>query len=359
MSRFYTLELSRFLLASWVLFFHFSLIVNTVEIKDPAPESLFFNQFVPLGFHAVPIFWVISGIVITHRYSTVFELKAFFVSRVARLVPLHYLTLLLVLVFQILNRKIAGRDEIYQCCNDTRHFLLHLLMIHGLGFEESYAFNGPSWSISAELLAFIVFALVRSKRAMNIQCSFQVFVIFYFSTVLVVGVSLLYNIDPHRFSRSFASICAFFLGSLVYSSIQYRSFKALFFALIITVIPTMLSAVDDDIGLVFGMNSFLQFPIFILILSFLMWHEFNSNLGRVGNSTLTMRILDSLGKLSFPIYMLHIPISLVLIAFSHYLKVTWSFQTLMTVYFASTCIASYFVNIFYEEPLRKWIVRLV
>ena len=38
--------------------------------------------------------------------------------------------------------------------NDTYHFILNFFFISGWGFEKSYSFNGPIWSVSIELIIY-------------------------------------------------------------------------------------------------------------------------------------------------------------------------------------------------------------
>ena len=51
-----------------------------------------------------------------------------------------------------------GTDFIYQA-NDTWHFVLNLPMATSWGLTPEYSFNGPAWSLSAEILACAVFWL--------------------------------------------------------------------------------------------------------------------------------------------------------------------------------------------------------
>jgi peptidoglycan/LPS O-acetylase OafA/YrhL len=41
--------------------------------------------------------------------------------------------------------------------NDLRHFVLNLFSASYWGFQDGYSFNGPSWSISAEILVYVLF----------------------------------------------------------------------------------------------------------------------------------------------------------------------------------------------------------
>ncbi|MFK4980032.1 hypothetical protein ACI39V_28120, partial [Klebsiella pneumoniae] len=52
-----------------------------------------------------------------------------------------------------------GTGFIYHQQN-LKHFLLSLAMAHYWGFQDNQSFNGPSWSLSTEMLAYAAFWLV-------------------------------------------------------------------------------------------------------------------------------------------------------------------------------------------------------
>ena len=83
----------------------------------------------------------------------------FFVFRFSRLYPLHLATLVAVAILQSLYFRMHGCFFVYQN-NDIRHFLLQLLMASKWGFESGDSFNGPIWSISVEVLVYVVFFLM-------------------------------------------------------------------------------------------------------------------------------------------------------------------------------------------------------
>lgn len=106
------------------------------------------------GWSMVDLFFVLSGYIFAHVYlarSTLSQpgaLACFFKDRFARLYPLHLLTLLMSAVL------LLGRSE-----NTFERFLSHLFMLQAVVLPSSAAFDGPSWSISVELICYIAFAL--------------------------------------------------------------------------------------------------------------------------------------------------------------------------------------------------------
>src|SRR5690606_23543198 len=128
------------------------------------------GQLVGKGYLAVDLFFMLSGFVLTHVYHAEFvrfdpgRYRDFLAARVARLYPLHLLVL-----FAFVATAVAGRlFEFIQ----TGHFeelplegahsvlaiLANLVMLQGLDAGE-LSWNYPSWSISVEFFAYLLFPL--------------------------------------------------------------------------------------------------------------------------------------------------------------------------------------------------------
>jgi peptidoglycan/LPS O-acetylase OafA/YrhL len=109
------------------------------------------------GHYAVQLFWLISGFVFAaayfHRNLTGMDFVA---ARIARLYPLHLLTLLLVAMLQFLSMSYTGGPQIYGN-NSGLNFALQLFMASNWhGFTIS-SFNFPVWSVSMEIVIYTAF----------------------------------------------------------------------------------------------------------------------------------------------------------------------------------------------------------
>ena len=129
----------------------------------------------------------------------------FFLNRFARLYPLHFATLIIVLILQIINLNTISNFQIY-FINDLFHFFLNLFFISSWGFEQGYSFNGPIWSISIEIiiyfLFFVLLALLKKYRL-----------------TLVVLISVIFILANKILNLDFLTLtCArlFFSGVLIY-----------------------------------------------------------------------------------------------------------------------------------------------
>ncbi len=114
------------------------------------------------AFLFVDFFFVLSGFVITHAfYETLRETRdfgRFFLLRLARVYPLHLVMLLLPLAFECARLVLKGPAEAFTGGTSVEGLIANLLMVQSFGFLDTLTWNYPSWSISAELVAYAAFA---------------------------------------------------------------------------------------------------------------------------------------------------------------------------------------------------------
>ena len=108
---FYGIDFLRWLAAFGVVVYHYLLHFQISEIQ----YSSFLNYLIINKEFApkfVWLFWTISGFVFTNIYiSRNINLKKFFISRFARLYPLHFLTLVLVAILQTLSNYFFSHTQ--------------------------------------------------------------------------------------------------------------------------------------------------------------------------------------------------------------------------------------------------------
>jgi peptidoglycan/LPS O-acetylase OafA/YrhL len=122
--------------------------------------------FVRFGYIGVDFFFVLSGLIISHvyleksRHADGQFWRSFIWLRISRLFPVH-----LLIMACLLSAALIGPlfDAEWQHINKTQisdWFSLTFLVRQWL-LPDSYAWNGPAWSVSAELFAYvIIFPLV-------------------------------------------------------------------------------------------------------------------------------------------------------------------------------------------------------
>ena len=151
-----------------------------------------FAQFLHEGYLAVDFFFILSGFVIALNYFNKInltdkrEIAIFYAKRIARIYPLHLLLLLLSLsvplAYFITERTLAegGRYSI-----DA--FFMSIFMIQNWGFTNTLVWNIPSWSISTEFFAYLMFPFI-------VAIIKWVSDKFHFKGVLILTISLFFSI---------------------------------------------------------------------------------------------------------------------------------------------------------------------
>lgn len=114
----------------------------------------------------VDFFFVLSGFIMFHNYGNMAswpEFRRFIGLRLFRTYPLHVVMLLVFLAYETLQYALV---QLYDFPTSTPPFsdnnavslVLNLLLLNGVGLID-LTFNTPSWSISTEFWAYVVFGL--------------------------------------------------------------------------------------------------------------------------------------------------------------------------------------------------------
>lgn len=142
----------RGLAACGVAFLYHPQSLFTDRALSGAPRLL--DWFQLWGWTLVDLFFLISGYIFAHVYLqgegalSRDRLGSFAAARVARLYPLHLFMLVLCAV-------LFWRDP----GNTPFAFVAHLFMMQAFVQPIAHTFDGPTWSISIEVVCYFVFAL--------------------------------------------------------------------------------------------------------------------------------------------------------------------------------------------------------
>jgi len=125
-------------------------------------SSAFFNH----GPVLIDLFFVFSGFLMFTLYSGMRSggaVVGFFQKRVARLYPVHFVMTLVLLAYSGLRFLIGSGEGAALPFNvgatETWWSLLsNLALVQALGLHDSLSFNVPAWTISVEMVAYVVFA---------------------------------------------------------------------------------------------------------------------------------------------------------------------------------------------------------
>ncbi len=318
--------------------------------------------------HAVEVFMILSGFVIFYlieksreRYS-VFIFRRFF-----RLFPVFVLCLIVGVLLNSTHRYILAnvswsenpwiKDQLDLANNDNKyagqHILWHLTMLHGIVPDNilplaDSAFNGPSWSISLEwqyyLIAPLLFMISRNTFG---------FLFFSIAVILVPHLpSLFPSINGGQPMRSFlpTQIAWFYIG--ISSFFYYREVKGFTRpdSKIIKIISlfTIIYLITQTRHL-YGM---IVWFIFFFVVIFDSSHKRNK-------VSIVIRILHGsflqyLGKVSYPIYLLHWPIIIIairfLLFFNPSINTVSAYYILLITVPVFTLLLAHAVHYWIEQP---------
>lgn len=141
-----------------VVVFHFRLVTGA-SLGIDAHTAFFAN-----GYLWVDFFFVLSGFVIAYAYSASlasWERAAygrFLWRRLARIWPLHAVVLLALVPTELAKYLIGWHDRPpFAEGNTAGEFVAGLGLVHAWGIFDHLTWNWPSWSISTEWAAYLLF----------------------------------------------------------------------------------------------------------------------------------------------------------------------------------------------------------
>lgn len=282
-ARFGALDFYRFIAASGVFFFHFAHYAKCDYSTGFGSAVVMFAMF-------VDFFFILSGFVIGISYfeavQSAPEILWFLRKRVARLYPLHVLTLFIFL-FPTLIGLSAHPDKW-----SASSILGELLLVQSWPLNAPLPYNFPSWSISVEWAMYLLFPIV----ALLCRRAGMTALVFIVVAGFIANTMMADQLDPPVWSKVINPVRAiptFAAGILI--SQTYRRF----------VIPQ---------GIMYGLAAFalavvgLVFhapPVFSLVLFAACVYLTASGYAHSSKTVMNNRFFAALGDSSYSLYMLH------------------------------------------------------
>jgi peptidoglycan/LPS O-acetylase OafA/YrhL len=368
-ARFYTLDSLRGIAALGVVFYHWNhfydlepLLKNTDKIEQPFYSI--FRLFYDQGFFAVELFFALSGFIFFWMYSDKIREgsipgKKFFIRRIARLYPLHLITLVAVLILQLAFFRQNKTSFVYDY-NDLYHFILNIFLVSSWGIQKGNSFNGVSWSISVEFFLYITFFLSCKHFGVKVK-NILVWVL--------IGICLR-GVNPPIGQ----GISSFYVGGLTYLAYKavnactpliqkyIKYFLTIFTGLawLVVVLANQYNLIDllenlpidsRTIGKLFtALTVLIFFPLTILVVTLLE--------RRLHSIT---KHLSFFGDISYSVYLIHFPLQLLfalcfkifsvnpIIVYSQYFQV---------LFFLLIIFLSYFSYRKIEIPAQKLLCKI-
>lgn len=144
----------RALFAGWVFAYHLNLQAHYGSFLGPV------GTVIERGNLGVDGFFILSGMVLAHAHPdlgpSINEARWFWAKRLVRIYPVH------IAMIVALCAMIGGAGLLHLHPRDPERFSLpelysHLALVHAWGFSDRWAWNYPSWSISAEWAGYLAF----------------------------------------------------------------------------------------------------------------------------------------------------------------------------------------------------------
>jgi peptidoglycan/LPS O-acetylase OafA/YrhL len=187
----------RALAAFWVFLRHFR--TEIVDALGPGPFTQLVVHISSAGYLGVDLFFILSGFILTYTHLTTMTrgygwrtAVGFLWLRLARVWPLTAFVLMLFGAYFIVQAMSSG-DPGYLAQADPGRLVMHLALLNGW-FPSTLDWNGVDWSVSAEWLAYLTFAvgvvaLARFAAVASRRVMITVIVLLMLP-VLVVGASM-------------------------------------------------------------------------------------------------------------------------------------------------------------------------
>jgi len=339
MNRIYLLDLARGIAAISVVIFHYKIFYYyNISSEKYVLENQPFYGYIKLvyqsGWIAVQFFFLLSGFIFFKLYlHKIYKKKInfynFLILRISRLYPLHLVTLILVLLIYL---ALDSYDFINPIRGDLKHFIYNLFLIQEWGISSFPSFNVPSWSISVEILMYIIFFYIALKQ--NI----------FFYTILVIIISIILFFK-FKFI-GYGGYC-FFVGGLSFMVTDKlklsNQIKIMFFCLIIFL--SIMFLINFNISSI--TNKIISLTIFfpsIINLLYLINNRYPQLGGKV----------SILGDISYSIYLIHFPIILIILFLLNILDLRINFDksAVFLTYLNITFLISFCSYKFLEIPLK-------
>ena len=254
-----SLTIFRFPLAIWVLFHH--LFDENFE-SNQAPNS-WLTMFSDTGSMAVTSFFILSGFVISYSYenSNKPPISSFYFRRILSIYPYFIGTTFAVYFSQPIERE---------------YLLKNIVGIQGFSKSADwFVLNGPSWSVSVEILMYLLFPAVLNMftKVLHPLRLLVGILVFELLITIVIGTNyddqtvfyFLYHFPPFQLFHFLTGILCFKIYKSSQRKIQFSQLTIFLGSTALFLISIFLS--DKTEMLYFKCGAIVVIPTIIFILS--------------------------------------------------------------------------------------------
>jgi len=281
---FAVLDALRGISAVMVVLFHF-----------PIGGMIYRIPCVRYGWMFVDFFFVLSGFVMAHSYGARMReryvgLREFMFRRLGRIYPMHLVTLATLVGFEVLHSLKNPGVPTFGEARTGFAILTNLALLQAFGIHATNTWNGISWSIAAEMWAYLLFGLAFKfvpRQAVAFMLGLGLMCFFAMLKFSAHGLDATYD---WGFARG---IMGFALGVGAYSLFQLRVVPSGTLAEFGAIAATLVAiAFLHD-----GKTAYFVLPVFALLVI-----VFASEKGRF-SQWIAIEPLLYVGKISYSLYM--------------------------------------------------------
>ncbi len=331
---------TRFLAAISIVIYHYAL--KLFPFSEGALHEIFKQADTGVSY-----FFILSGFVMMFAYGkkAAINVPEYFQSRFARIYPVYFLAILLVLIHYILNSQ-----EI-----DIYGLLLNIFVIQAWVPAKAISFNSPGWSLTIEFFFYVLFPFILkyvfnkiNKKALLPILLFWLLSQLVFNLLLKSSFYQGETSDSHNFLYYFPlmHLNEFLLGNLAglyfinMDKKMYRNYDWILILLVVVIV--ILLKFPTGLNYHNGLLAIFFVPLIFLL---------SSNTGFI-TTLFNKKIMIFLGEISYGVYILQYPVF------------TWSRSALKflhitnpySIFYISTFLLIIFSGIsyhYFETPLRS------
>jgi len=338
----------RFVLAAWVMLHHISgkgmMLESWVNSLPRAAGSLIRG-----GYLAVQSFFILSGFVLAKTYAnrdwTADDLRKYAAARIGRIYPVYLLSLAVVAPFILKAMLAPGRTS----AEKAGLLFDYAFVLQGWTGSLGVGWNTPAWSLSCEFFFYLCFPaiLIGLRRAGRLAVSGV------FAASLVVPVLLAHSNVPwswkpiHHLSDFAAGVVAArlfdFLRPIASRRGHWFYLPAIALGALLIVFPQLMDGTYGDL------NTGLR-PLNVAALIGLALAGGSLATALSGSAT------EYLGKISYSMYILHVPI---LWWYGDWAVRHMSGPVAALAYFILVTVAAALAFEYVEGPANRWIRNTV
>ena len=323
-----------------VIFYHYS----SYYLPDFISNLFFIRE----SYTFVDFFFVLSGFVIAYNYNTLGtkkDLWLYLKKRFIRIYPLLFFTTIIFLIFEItaniLFPKLVDTHESIQMSFFKTIDTLFLTNSTPIFRNTGMGMNYPSWSISSEMISYVIFGVI-SIYFIKVKKFLAIVFVVFLTFLFLIWKKYFFFLGDYGFIRGLVSFnFGYFVWYFSQKKIRLNNNLEYLIPIILLILLQQLNSYDGEFKQMFGL---FTIPLFfgLSIFTLLKTNGFLSEF-------LDKKPLQFLGKVSYSLYLNH---SLLIIiiprGFFKLLKIPQNTVTEILVFIVSIIIIIFYSNFTYK-----------